>query len=1562
MREGLRSSSSKKEDGKVDLVHNDGDLRRVKIPDLNLEDDPDDVLCEETGKSCCEVSKTDGKSNGLVCEKEGLCENEAKGMEVENEEEKDGSRTVECKYDVGSERKEMEVGVGGGEVGDAGGSPQVCSTRGINDEKKLDECCGNVEQESDVGGEQKEAGMEELNCSVDWVLEPCPAVLKDVDKDEGFADDNSNVLSPMVKGEGKENLQKSFRCVDVNSDLMTEGREEHVDIDPRTSEHMESNPGALIKTPEKVSVTVNSKCNLDDEGDMSKGLKTEAKQEKAQVVARVLRSRVVPANGIGEETDRRNIRASLRKRKRGDGGLGEEAVIIDIEGSNAAVDFGNICDSGKRKRSIDHSENELVEPIDARVVSEADGDVNIEPMPIQSSERKRKRGRPKKSRDHLEEEVVQMKEVKAVSKVEREDLNNKSANTSKKKDGRGRPRKFANCLGKGGNVPDKAKDETKDTSKKSDGNSTPSRKSVRAKRSVDYCEEVEAQRRKVFFSTVDEEALAEVEDSAVHTVRKLKKKGKRGRPKKDLGNGTLKVIHHDKDKGKVKDDRKIKVSLATAPVRRSRQDICPPRVPERPSDGVPSMKRILSGKKVKFAGLEKDTVENSSKGKETTFPENNTPVKRKKVEAVGSLSGEKNSIRKQIVDMLLSAGWTIEYRPRNGRQYNDAVYVNCEGKTHWSVTKAYSTLQREVEEGKTGNPNFTFTPLPEDVLRKLFRVVSKTRSDKNKKKKHKGDGDTSDEEVSDNDAAMNKSGAKRKLSALKKKPSVRNGTQGRRRCALVVRRSNQGSNSESDGAIAHPGKHSVFAWMIGSGIVNLDAKVRYMNCPKSESLLEGSITRDGIHCFCCKEIISVPEFANHAGSKLCQPYENMYVESGSSLLQCQLDSWNKQEETGRLGFHGVNVDGEDPNDDTCAICGDGGDLMCCDGCPSTFHLKCLNLEEVPSGEWHCVYCSCKYCGVGGVSANATQGDDCDAASSQLVTCNLCEDKYHDSCVIEEDDLYVKPRRPGFCRRKCEQMSERLESLLGAKCDLGDGFSWTLLKRSDLKEDSITVEPHKIQYNSKLAVALSVMEECFLPILDPRSGANLIRHVVYSCGSNFNRLNFSSFLTIVLEKGDEVISTASIRIRGKQLAEMPFIGTRNVYRRQGMCRRLLSAIEKALSSLEIEKLVIPAIPELMRTWTSVFGFQPLEESVREKMRSKNMLVFAHTDMLQKPILDHQLVVKSTASIEKDADSGVSQNDCLDGGADRTVADKPEVDDTSLNGKFDLNCIAPNIPDSSSDERRPAHLESDAENCEDEAKSKMSNGPTSSGNDNVRDEASNLVMHFSEVKTLHPDLNMVAENESLSDEKICAHPGSDTFHSDEVAKSTSNSSGLTNVKGLCTVENDGDQNGDSTAVRNSEERTQNPDLNLEVLEKNNSLPSNSESVVAATSLDRQKPADHETRGDDNLLKVTNCCSSENMVGETGTSDFQPVLQTADLQCSDVETSKVPKLVPDNSSLPDGVQLPTKSMECSESGLLIVGTRVAQVTSESSCNMGSAAGESLVAGMFHGSGFAKVDPTKS
>ncbi|KAK4820359.1 hypothetical protein QYF61_024897 [Mycteria americana] len=46
------------------------------------------------------------------------------------------------------------------------------------------------------------------------------------------------------------------------------------------------------------------------------------------------------------------------------------------------------------------------------------------------------------------------------------------------------------------------------------------------------------------------------------------------------------------------------------------------------------------------------------------------------------------------------------------------------------------------------------------------------------------------------------------------------------------------------------------------------------------------------------------------------------------------------------------------NEDECAVCGDGGELICCDGCPRAFHLTCLvpPLPCVPSGTWRCGSC------------------------------------------------------------------------------------------------------------------------------------------------------------------------------------------------------------------------------------------------------------------------------------------------------------------------------------------------------------------------------------------------------------------------------------------------------------------------------------------------------------------------------------------------------------------------------------------------------------------------------
>ncbi|XP_036284032.1 transcription intermediary factor 1-alpha isoform X4 [Pipistrellus kuhlii] len=49
---------------------------------------------------------------------------------------------------------------------------------------------------------------------------------------------------------------------------------------------------------------------------------------------------------------------------------------------------------------------------------------------------------------------------------------------------------------------------------------------------------------------------------------------------------------------------------------------------------------------------------------------------------------------------------------------------------------------------------------------------------------------------------------------------------------------------------------------------------------------------------------------------------------------------------------------EDPNEDWCAVCQNGGELLCCEKCPKVFHLSCHvpTLANFPSGEWICTFC------------------------------------------------------------------------------------------------------------------------------------------------------------------------------------------------------------------------------------------------------------------------------------------------------------------------------------------------------------------------------------------------------------------------------------------------------------------------------------------------------------------------------------------------------------------------------------------------------------------------------
>ena len=60
----------------------------------------------------------------------------------------------------------------------------------------------------------------------------------------------------------------------------------------------------------------------------------------------------------------------------------------------------------------------------------------------------------------------------------------------------------------------------------------------------------------------------------------------------------------------------------------------------------------------------------------------------------------------------------------------------------------------------------------------------------------------------------------------------------------------------------------------------------------------------------------------------------------------------------------------------------------------------------------------------------------------------------------------------------------------------------------------------------------------------------------------------------------------------------------------------------LRAFKVEKLVISALPSLVETWTSGFGFEPMEDDERMNLSHINLMVFPETVWLKKPIYGNQ----------------------------------------------------------------------------------------------------------------------------------------------------------------------------------------------------------------------------------------------------------------------------------------------------------------------------------------------------
>lgn len=82
-----------------------------------------------------------------------------------------------------------------------------------------------------------------------------------------------------------------------------------------------------------------------------------------------------------------------------------------------------------------------------------------------------------------------------------------------------------------------------------------------------------------------------------------------------------------------------------------------------------------------------------------------------------------------------------------------------------------------------------------------------------------------------------------------------------------------------------------------------------------------------------------------------------------------------------------------------------------------------------------------------------------------------------------------------------QLVAQLSDMLGVSNSMEGGFSWTLLKCLDEDEGVSFHErlPFIMECNVKLSMALSVLNECFVPLVDQRTGVDVICQAVYNCG-------------------------------------------------------------------------------------------------------------------------------------------------------------------------------------------------------------------------------------------------------------------------------------------------------------------------------------------------------------------------------------------------------------------------------------------------------------------------------
>ncbi|KAE8653947.1 Galactose oxidase/kelch repeat superfamily protein [Hibiscus syriacus] len=208
---------------------------------------------------------------------------------------------------------------------------------------------------------------------------------------------------------------------------------------------------------------------------------------------------------------------------------------------------------------------------------------------------------------------------------------------------------------------------------------------------------------------------------------------------------------------------------------------------------------------------------------------------------------------------------------------------------------------------------------------------------------------------------------KRKCSGLENRPSPKSvqSEPPKRRKLLKIQENRvvKSGKKVREGPVSNGNPRTVLSWLIDNNAVPMLGNVYYRS-KTGTPLMKGQITRDGIQCHCCSEVFTLTAFEAHAENTNHRPHANIIQDDGTGRSHSDCQRQVRDSMTRRsVAESPKTVKAADSfrheNDGVCSSCNDGRQLICCDSCPSAFHMECLGLKEIPNGDWICPPCCCE---------------------------------------------------------------------------------------------------------------------------------------------------------------------------------------------------------------------------------------------------------------------------------------------------------------------------------------------------------------------------------------------------------------------------------------------------------------------------------------------------------------------------------------------------------------------------------------------------------------------------